>query len=136
MIMFGFLLQWPTIPTLVMFPVLVFVYIRLAKREEEVFVPSQDEPLRMSRHSFALRLLQYVRDEAHRFANQGHRKRRSKVGTASILDAIPGVGPSRRKLLLDRFGSMDGIRKATVEEVAAVPGIPYNVAQSVKSYLD
>ena len=52
------------------------------------------------------------------------------------MDSIPGVGPSRRKLLLDRFGSMDGIRKATVEEVAAVPGIPYNVAQSVKSLLD
>jgi excinuclease ABC subunit C len=76
-----------------------------------------------------------VRDEAHRFANTGHRKRRAKVGTASILDAIPGVGPARRKLLLEHFGNLDEIRKATVEEIAAVPGIPFGVGQAVKSHL-
>ena len=79
---------------------------------------------------------QCIRDEAHRFANEGHRKRRSKVGVASILDGVPGVGPSRRKRLLDRFGSLEDIRQATLEEIAAVPGIPYDVAESVKAFLD
>ena len=79
--------------------------------------------------------MQRVRDEAHRFANEGHRRRRSKVGTASILDSVPGVGPARRKMLLDRFGSLQGLRRATVEEIASVPGIPYNVALAIKASL-
>ena len=79
--------------------------------------------------------MQRVRDEAHRFANTGHRKRRTKVGTASILDSVPGVGPKRRKLLLDHFGSLDELRKATVEEIASVPGIPFAVGQAVKAHL-
>ena len=81
-------------------------------------------------------LVQRVRDEAHRFANEGHRKRRSKVGVASLLDEIHGVGPKRRKALLDNFDSLDGIRKATVEEIATVPGIPFDVAQAVKARFD
>ena len=80
--------------------------------------------------------MQRVRDEAHRFANTGHRKRRAKAGVASILDSIPGVGPKRRKQLLARFGSLDGIRSATMEEIASVPGIPTHVAQSIKAGLD
>ncbi len=108
----------------------------LAKQEEELFTPGKSRSILLPRRSQALYLVQRVRDEAHRFANEGHRKRRAKVGTASILDNIPGVGPTRRKKLLTRFGSLDGLRKATVEEIASVPGIPYQVAESVKSLLD
>lgn len=107
----------------------------LAKQEEELFVPGKLRPIRLPDRSEALYLVQRVRDEAHRFANQGHRKRRSKVGTASILDSIPGVGPTRRKILLEHFGNIDSLRKATVEEIASVPGIPYAVGQAVKSHL-
>lgn len=107
----------------------------LAKREEELFVPDRDQSVRLPPRSEALYLVQRVRDEAHRFANEAHRRRRVKVGTASILDGIPGVGPKRRKILLDHFGSLDEIRKATAEEIGAVPGIPYNVAQAVRSHL-
>lgn len=108
----------------------------LAKQEEELFVPGNPRSILLDRRSQGLYLVQRVRDEAHRFANEGHRKQRSKVGTASILDSIPGVGPKRRKLLLDRFGSLDGIRQATVEEIATVPGIPVEVAEAVKAHLD
>lgn len=107
----------------------------LAKQEEELFVPGRLDSIRLPRRSESLYLVQRVRDEAHRFANTGHRKRRAKVGTASILDSIPGVGPKRRKTLLDHFGSLDGIRKATLEEIASVPGIPVDVAESVKAHL-
>ncbi|UCG22653.1 MAG: excinuclease ABC subunit UvrC [Chloroflexota bacterium] len=108
----------------------------LAKQEEELFSPGQARSVRLPERSEGLYLVQRARDEAHRFANEGHRKRRAKVGVASLLDDVPGIGPNRRKLLLERFGSLDGIRKATVEEVASVPGIPYEVAQSVKARFD
>ncbi|MEM7333203.1 MAG: excinuclease ABC subunit UvrC [Chloroflexota bacterium] len=108
----------------------------LAKREEELFVPGQSKSIFLDRRSEGLYLVQRVRDEAHRFANTGHRKRRSKVGTASILDSIPGVGPKRRKALLTRFGSLDALRKATMEEIASIPGIPVEVAESLKAHLD
>ncbi len=104
----------------------------LAKQEEELFIPGHIRSIRLPERSEGLHLVQRARDEAHRFANEGHRKRRAKVGVASLLDDVPGVGPRRRKALLDQFGSLDGIRKATVEEVASVPGIPYEVAQAVK----
>ena len=108
----------------------------LAKREEELFVPGNSESILLSRRSQALYLVQRVRDEAHRFANEGHRKRRAKVGVASILDSIPGVGPKRRQTLLTHFGSLDELRRATVEEIASVPGIPVDVAEAVKAHLD
>ncbi len=107
----------------------------LAKQEEELFTPGKIQSVRLSERSEALYLVQRVRDEAHRFANQGHRKRRTKVGTASILDSIPGVGPTRRKILLDHFGTLDELRKATAEEIAAVPGIPFTVGLAVKAHL-
>jgi excinuclease ABC subunit C len=107
----------------------------LAKREEELFVPGQRAAILLPRRSEALYLVQRVRDEAHRFANSGHRQRRAKVGTASILDSVPGVGPTRRRTLLQHFGSLDDIRKATMEEIASVPGIPVDVAQAVKAHL-
>jgi excinuclease ABC subunit C len=107
----------------------------LAKQEEELFVSGRRTAIRLPRRSEGLYLVQRVRDEAHRFANAGHRKRRSKVGVASILDTVPGVGPKRRRVLLEQFGSLDGIRQATTEEIAATPGIPFDVAQALKAHL-
>lgn len=107
----------------------------LAKQEEEIFLPGHPAPVLLPRRSEALYLVQRVRDEAHRYANEGHRKRRSKVGVASVLDSVPGVGPRRRQVLLRRFGSLEAIRDASVDELSAVPGIPVEVAKSIKSHL-
>jgi excinuclease ABC subunit C len=107
----------------------------LAKQEEEIFRPGMARSVLLPRRSEALYLVQRVRDEAHRFANEGHRKRRSKVGVASILDSVPGVGPTRRRVLLKRFGSLEALREASVEEISAVPGIPLEVAESIKANL-
>lgn len=107
----------------------------LAKQEEEIFLPDQSPSVLLPRRSEALYLVQRVRDEAHRFANEGHRKRRAKVGVASILDSVPGVGPKRRQLLLKRFGSLEALRAASVEEISAVPGVPTEVAIAIKSHL-
>jgi excinuclease ABC subunit C len=107
----------------------------LAKQDEVIFLPGGQHPVQLPARSEAMYLVQRVRDEAHRFANQSHRKRRSRMGTASILDDIPGIGPARRKLLLDHFGSLDDLRKATAEEIASVPGIPFSVGQAVKAHL-
>ncbi|MCP4428541.1 MAG: excinuclease ABC subunit C, partial [Chloroflexi bacterium] len=70
-----------------------------------------------------------------RFANEGHRKRRAKVGVASILDSVPGVGPKRRQTLLKHFGGLEGLRQATAEEIGSVPGIPLHVAEAIKTHL-
>lgn len=108
----------------------------LAKQEEELFLPGRSDSVLLPRRSEALYLVQRVRDEAHRFANEGHRAQRSKVGTASILDSVPGIGPKRRKALLEKFGSLAGLRAATVAELTAVAGITREVAQAVKDHLD
>ena len=110
--------------------------VGIAKREEELFKPGERRSIMLPRRSEGFYLVQRVRDEAHRFANTGHRKRRAKAGTASILDSIPGVGPKRRKQLLARFESLEGLRAATMEEIASVPGIPTHVAESIKAGLD
>ena len=107
----------------------------LAKQEEEIFLPDRSQSVFLPRRSEALYLVQRVRDEAHRFANEGHRKRRAKVGVASILDSVPGVGPKRRQLLLKRFGSLEALRAASLEELSAVPGISVEVAESLKAHL-
>ncbi len=107
----------------------------LAKREEEMFVPGRDESILLPRDSPALYLIQRIRDEAHRFAITAHRSARDKQGLASILDAIPGIGPARRKALLKAFGSVDGIRAATEDELAGVPGMTRQAARSVKEAL-
>jgi excinuclease ABC subunit C len=96
--------------------------VGLAKREEEVYRPELPGPLRLPRDHTGLQLLQQVRDEAHRFAVSRHRGRRSKRTLRSRLDDIPGIGPRRRKLLLQRFGSLDAVRAATLEEVQATLG--------------
>jgi excinuclease ABC subunit C len=107
----------------------------LAKQNEELFLPGREDSIRLRRRSHALFLVQRVRDEAHRFAVSHHRQRRGKAGVASILDSVPGVGPKRRQALLTAFGSITGLRQATVDEIAAVPGIPRHVAESVKESL-
>jgi excinuclease ABC subunit C len=107
----------------------------LAKREEELFVPGQSEPVILPRSSQGLFLVQRIRDEAHRFAVGYHRKLRSKHGIASQLDQIPGIGPRRRQALLKAFGSIQAIRAASVEELAAVPGMTRRAAEQVKSSL-
>jgi len=110
--------------------------VGLAKREEEIFFPNKSDSLMLPRHSQALYLVQRIRDEAHRFGITAHRKRRTKIGMASQLDSIPGIGPARRKALLKHFGDVDKIRSATPEELTAVPGITQALAQSIKSHLE
>ena len=109
--------------------------VGLAKREEELFLPGQPEPLILPRNSQALFLVQRIRDEAHRFAVSYHQKLRTRSGIASRLDEIPGIGPRRRRLLLARFGSLEAIRQASLEDLTAVPGIARSVAEQVKSSL-
>jgi excinuclease ABC subunit C len=106
-------------------------FIGLAKREEEVFLPGQSDPLRLPRRSPSLRLLQRVRDEAHRFAVTYSRKRRAKRTITSELLRIPGVGPARRRVLLERFGSLAGVRTATPAEIAALPGFSNKLADRI-----
>lgn len=107
----------------------------LAKANEEVFVPDRPEPIILSRNSQALYLIQRIRDEAHRFALAYHIKVRSKSALASAFDAVPGVGPKRRRALLKRFGSLQGIREAPVEELALVAGMTRVLAQRLKENL-
>ena len=103
----------------------------LAKRLEEVWLPGQEDPVILSRGSEGLYLLQRVRDEAHRFAVTYHRQRRASRMTTSALDEVPGLGPARRKALIERFGSVRRIAEATAEEVASVPGIGPATAAAV-----
>jgi excinuclease ABC subunit C len=108
--------------------------VGLAKQEEEIFFPNKSKSTLLPRHSQGLYLVQRIRDEAHRFAITAHRKRRSKLGLASQLDAIPGIGPTRRKALLKHFGSIDKIREASVDELANV--VPNHIAESIKAHLE
>jgi len=105
----------------------------LAKREEEIFMPGRDASILLPRGSQAFFLVQRVRDEAHRYGITSHRRQRNKIGMASRLDALVGVGPARRRQLLKRFGSIDGIRAASIEALAEV--VPHKVAQSIKDAL-
>ena len=107
----------------------------LAKENEELFVPHMQEPIVLPRSSQGLFLVQRARDEAHRFAITYHRQRRSKRGISSALDLVPGIGPKRRRMLLRRFGSVKGLKEASLEDVAAVPGMTLRTARSVKEYL-
>ena len=109
--------------------------ISLAKQEEEVFVPGNPESLRLPKTSEALKMLQRIRDEAHRFGITYHRSLRAKVGLASQLDSIPGIGPRRRRALLARFGSLDKIREASVDEILTVEGMTRQSAQKLKDLL-
>ncbi|MDP6063926.1 MAG: excinuclease ABC subunit UvrC [SAR202 cluster bacterium] len=107
----------------------------LAKENEELFVPQTPEPIVLPRTSQALFLVQRARDEAHRFAITYHRQRRSKSAVVSAMNGVPGIGPKRRGLLLRKFGSARGVREASVEELAAVPGMTVKLATRLKEYL-
>lgn len=110
--------------------------VGLAKRFEELWLPAAGRPLRLAPRDQALHLLQRIRDEAHRFAIAGHRKRRRKLGLASRLETIPGIGPAKRKALLQRFSnSIDAIRAASIEELATVRGISTDLAATIHAEL-
>ncbi|NTU88362.1 MAG: excinuclease ABC subunit UvrC [Actinobacteria bacterium] len=108
----------------------------LAKRDEELFVPWSDEPVVLPSGSPSLYLVKQVRDEAHRFAITFHREVRGKAMTVSILDDVEGLGPKRKKTLLREFGSFKKLKEASLEEIAALPGIPRKVAEEVRAVLD
>ncbi|MFP5253994.1 MAG: excinuclease ABC subunit UvrC [Actinomycetes bacterium] len=108
----------------------------LAKRLEEVWLPGEEDPVILPRTSEGLYLLQRIRDEAHRFAITHHRSRRSKSMVESLLDDVPGLGEVRRKSLLRQFGSLKRLRAATVDEIAAVPGIGPRTAEAITNALD
>jgi excinuclease ABC subunit C len=103
----------------------------LAKRLEEIWLPNNSEPIIFPRHSEALYLLQKVRDEAHRFAINFHRSKRSKVMLESLLDQISGLGEVRRKSLLTHFGSVTALKATTLSELSAVPGIGEKMAKTI-----
>jgi excinuclease ABC subunit C len=94
----------------------------LAKREEEIYVPGREEPFRLEKRDPALQLLQMVRDETHRFAVSSHRRRRSKRTLHSALDDLPGIGEKRRRLLIERFGSVSGVKQASEQDLMSVLG--------------
>jgi excinuclease ABC subunit C len=106
-------------------------HIGLAKRLEEVYFPDRPDPLSIPRGSEALFVLQHIRDEAHRFAITYHRQRRDRRALSSPLDEIPGVGPSRKRSLMKRFGSLTKIRQAEPAELAATPGVGPRLADEI-----
>jgi len=109
--------------------------IALAKREEEVFLPGRPDPVLLERDSAGLQLLQRVRDEAHRFALGFHRQRRDAVARESILDTLPGVGPARKRALLQHFGSPERLLAASPEEFEGVPGVPATTGRRIYAAL-
>jgi excinuclease ABC subunit C len=109
--------------------------IALAKRAEEVFVPGRHDPIVLDPGSAGLQLLQRIRDEAHRFAVGFHRQRRGKEARESILDALPGVGPARKRALLRHFGSPERLLAATAEELEGVPGVPSKTGRQIYAAL-
>lgn len=113
-----------------------FTITGLAKQEEELFLPGFSESFQLDDHSQGYYLIQRIRDEAHRFAITAHRNRRSKLGMASRLEDIPGIGPARRKELISRFGSIQGILEADAEEIANIRGISLEKANAIKAELE
>jgi excinuclease ABC subunit C len=109
--------------------------VGLAKREEEIFMPDRSDPVVLPRTSEGLYLMQRIRDEAHRFAITYHRQLRSSRTITSQLDEVPGIGPKRRSALLKHFGSIEAIRAASLEELAAVPGMTHKAAEQLKGSL-
>ena len=106
---------------------------RVAKSEERVFLAPDSTPIELPRHNDIRRLLERIRDEAHRFAITYHRKERGRI--TSRLDSIPGIGPKKRKALLQRFGSVIGVSNASVEELRTIPGISPTLAKSIRTHL-
>ncbi|HEU0317952.1 MAG TPA: helix-hairpin-helix domain-containing protein, partial [Solirubrobacteraceae bacterium] len=109
--------------------------ISLAKRLEEVFLPGVERPLVLDHDTAELQLLQRVRDEAHRFAITHHRTRRDQAMTTSMLDGMPGIGPARKRALIERFGSPEAVVAASVDQLQAVPGLPAKVGRELYAHL-
>jgi len=110
--------------------------IGLAKEYEEIYRPGESTPLRLSHDTGALKLLQRVRDESHRFANTYNAQLRLKKISESILDEFPGIGSTRKNALLKKFGSVQRLRLATLEQIAEVPGFGGKAAQELKAFLE
>ena len=110
--------------------------IGLAKEFEEIYRPGESSPLRLGLDSGALKLLQRVRDESHRFANTYNAELRLKKISESILDELPGIGASRKAELLKKFGSVQQLRKASLKEIQQVPGFGKKSAQALKAFLE
>jgi len=110
--------------------------IGLAKEFEEIYRPGESEPLRLSHDSGALKLLQRVRDESHRFANTYNAQLRLKRISESVLDEFPGIGAQRKAALLKKFGSVHRLRLASVQEIARVPGFGGKAASELKTFLE
>lgn len=108
--------------------------VGLAKREEEIFIPGQSESILLDRDGAALHLIQRIRDEAHRFAITFHRKLRGKRNLVSVLDHVEGIGPKRRQELWKKFKTLDAMKQASVEELAAVEGMNYPAAQTLYDF--
>jgi excinuclease ABC subunit C len=108
--------------------------IGLAKRNEEIFKPGFPDPIVLPRNSKGLHLVQRIRDEAHRFAITFHRSLRGKTVRASVLNQIPGIGPTRRRALIRHFGSTQSIKDATIEELLAAPSMNTAAAKAVYVY--
>ena len=108
--------------------------ISLAEKHEEIYVEDKDKPVIIPKNSLGLQLLQRIRDEAHRFAITYHRSLRGKNTIRSILEDIPNIGPSRRRALLKHFGSIETIRKASLEELSQVDGMNKRAALSIIEY--
>jgi excinuclease ABC subunit C len=113
-----------------------FTLAGLAKQNEELFIHGRTRGLLLPRKSEGLYLLQRIRDEAHRFAITAHRKKRSREGITSILDSIPGIGPAKRKSLLNHFGSLKKIKGASLKELTEVQGINEGLALAIISHLE
>jgi excinuclease ABC subunit C len=107
----------------------------LAKENEDVFIPGDPRPVRIAKDSPALHILQRARDEAHRFAIGYHRKLRGKEVIVSALDEIPGIGPKRKRALLRKFGSIEGIKQASLEELSQTEGMTAALASNIKEQL-
>ena len=107
----------------------------LAKEHELIFLPGKDIPIELTRNSQGLFLLQRIRDEAHRFAITAHRNLRKKEKFISRLDQIPGIGPSRKKELLKKFGSLGGVKKASISEMTEISGITHELALKIHKAL-
>jgi len=110
--------------------------ISLAKREEEVFVPNSNQSIILDKRDYCLKMLQRIRDEAHRFAITYFRSIHSKNTLSSVLDGISGIGSKKKKALIEKFGSIDKIMNATVSELKEVDGIGENFALIIKKYFE
>ena len=112
-----------------------FHIVGLAKQFEQLWLPGADEPIELTRGSAGLFLVQRIRDEVHRFAITYHRNVRGRAANMSLLDEIPGIGPTRRRALMRFFGSLDRLKSASVDEIAKVPGMNRKVASDLATHL-